>query len=91
MKSLEYGEETWRSILQEAGLSKDTIFRPLEMYPDDVMKNLAAAASSIVINNNQNGGMTPEEFLHFFGTCLVRYTLSHQTQFGKLIRVLKIK
>ncbi len=50
------------------------------------MRNLAEAAS-IVINNDQRGGMTPEKFLHFFGACFVRYTMTHQTHYGKIIRV----
>ena len=45
------------------------------------MENIAVAAS-VIINNYQNGGKTQEEFLNFFGTCFVRYTLSNQTQFG---------
>ena len=84
---MEYGEGTWQSVLEEAGHPKDPVFRKLEMYPDDVIKNLAAAAS-IVINNDQYDKMTPEEFLNFFATFFVRYTLSHWTQFDKLIRVL---
>ena len=43
---------------------------------ENVLENIAAAAS-VIINNYQNGGNTQEEFLNFFGTCFVRYTLSN--------------
>ena len=74
-------------ILEEAGHPKDTVFRTLEIYPDNAMKNLAAAAS-VVIKKQQLDEWTTEEFLHFFGTCFVRYTITHKAHYGKLIKVL---
>ena len=78
-RQLEYGEETWLSILEHVGL-RNTVFRTHHIYPDDMMAKLAEAAVKLVAN-----GSTTQDFLRFFGRCFVRY-FSHYG-YEKFIKV----
>ncbi|XP_066591877.1 soluble guanylate cyclase 89Da-like [Prorops nasuta] len=62
---LEYGEDTWLRILEKAGL-KHTVFNTRQIYPDDVMTNIANALATF-------NGDTVEKNMEFFGKCFVRY------------------
>jgi len=65
---------------------RQDVFHSLEIYPDDVTIKLARSASIVIGKNKRHGG-TPEEFLHFYGTCFISYsTMIHQS-YGKLIKV----
>nr|CAD7568475.1 unnamed protein product [Timema californicum] len=65
--SLEYGEEIWREILERAGC-KYTVFNTHQIYPDNLVPNLAAASAEVT-----GPGATAEQFMEFFGRCFVRF------------------
>ncbi|KAK9758767.1 hem-NO-binding [Popillia japonica] len=62
---LEYGEETWKEILQVAGL-KFTVFNTHQVYPDDIMQTLAKACETVTASSY-------DSFMNFFGRCFCRY------------------
>ncbi|XP_034936653.1 soluble guanylate cyclase 89Da-like isoform X1 [Chelonus insularis] len=62
---LEYGEEMWLEILQEAGI-KFTVFNTRQIYPDNVILDLAAALA-------EKTGVSINNTMHFFGKCFVRF------------------
>nr|CAD7193906.1 unnamed protein product [Timema douglasi] len=64
---LEYGEEIWREILERAGC-KYTVFNTHQIYPDNLVPNLAAASAEVT-----GPGATAEQFMEFFGRCFVRF------------------
>nr|CAD7395685.1 unnamed protein product [Timema poppensis] len=64
---LEYGEEIWRDILERAGC-KYTVFNTHQIYPDNLVPNLAAASAEVT-----GPGATAEQFMEFFGRCFVRF------------------
>nr|CAD7425198.1 unnamed protein product [Timema monikensis] len=66
-KGLEYGEEIWREILERAGC-KYTVFNTHQIYPDNLVPNLAAASVEVT-----GPGATAEQFMEFFGRCFVRF------------------
>nr|CAD7455711.1 unnamed protein product [Timema tahoe] len=67
MRKLEYGEEIWREILERAGC-KYTVFNTHQIYPDNLVPNLAAASAEVT-----GPGATAEQFMEFFGRCFVRF------------------
>ncbi|KAI4457344.1 guanylate cyclase soluble subunit beta-2 [Holotrichia oblita] len=62
---LEYGDETWKEVLQVAGC-KFTVFNTHQVYPDDIMQNLAKACETVTASSY-------DSFMNFFGRCFVRY------------------
>nr|CAD7255810.1 unnamed protein product [Timema shepardi] len=64
---MEYGEEIWREILERAGC-KYTVFNTHQIYPDNLVPNLAAASAEVT-----GPGATAEQFMEFFGRCFVRF------------------
>lgn len=64
---LEYGEPVWLKMLEMVGF-KYTVFRTHQIYPDDLMPNLAQACSTIL-----NNGATQQNVMNFFGHCMIRY------------------
>lgn len=64
---LEYGEETWDKILEDAGC-KFTVFVTHQTYSDSLMMRIAESSSKII-----KKGTTPDYFMNFFGRCFVRF------------------
>uniref|UniRef100_A0A182W3L6 guanylate cyclase n=1 Tax=Anopheles minimus TaxID=112268 RepID=A0A182W3L6_9DIPT len=62
---LEYGEFVWRQALLTTGC-KNTVFNTHQLYPDNLIPDLAAALSAIT-------GKPIDEFMIFFGRCFVRF------------------
>lgn len=61
-----FGEDTWETIKQNAGVAID-VFVSMETYPDDVTYKLVGAASEEL-------GQSTEEILNAFGEYWVLYT-----------------
>ena len=61
-----FGEETWQSICDEAGLKSDRFLR-MKSYPDDVTYSLVGAASKVL-------ELSPEDILIAFGRHWVLFT-----------------
>ncbi|XP_034936654.1 soluble guanylate cyclase 89Da-like isoform X2 [Chelonus insularis] len=55
----------WLEILQEAGI-KFTVFNTRQIYPDNVILDLAAALA-------EKTGVSINNTMHFFGKCFVRF------------------
>ncbi|XP_076659417.1 soluble guanylate cyclase 89Da-like [Halictus rubicundus] len=62
---LEYGEEVWLQVLEKADC-KHMVFNTRQIYPDDLMTNLAAALAALNEDSIDN-------VMRFFGKCFVRY------------------
>ncbi|XP_012250694.1 soluble guanylate cyclase 89Da-like [Athalia rosae] len=62
---LEYGEEVWNHIVEAAGATH-SVFNTRQIYPDNLMTDLAAA---LAVYNAQ----PVEEVMYFFGKCFVRF------------------
>ncbi|XP_031838866.1 soluble guanylate cyclase 89Da-like [Nomia melanderi] len=62
---LEYGEEIWLQILEKADC-KHMVFNTRQVYPDELMTNLAAALASLSNDSVDN-------VMRFFGKCFVRF------------------
>jgi len=65
-----YGDEAWRRVLVEAGLSPHSVFEVHRGYPDDVLPTIADACSAVLFDGNRSA----DEFLAEFGRCFVGYT-----------------
>lgn len=64
---LEYGEAVWTEVLKRANCPVPE-FCTHQVYPDNLMKDIASACA-VIINNNSD----VEYFMRFFGRCFVRY------------------
>ncbi|XP_068082929.1 soluble guanylate cyclase 89Db [Anabrus simplex] len=64
---LEYGEEAWNQIREEADC-QFTVFNTHQIYPDHLMPSLATACAQVV-----GQGTTTDYFMRFFGRCFVRF------------------
>ncbi|KAK1134526.1 hypothetical protein K0M31_007308 [Melipona bicolor] len=62
---LEYGEDVWLQLLERADC-KHMVFNTRQMYPDELMTNLAAALAEF-------NGESVEDVMQFFGKCFVRF------------------
>ncbi|XP_053996813.1 soluble guanylate cyclase 89Db-like isoform X1 [Hylaeus anthracinus] len=62
---LEYGEEVWHQLLESADC-KHMVFNTRQIYPDELMTNLAAALATIK-------GISIDNVMQFFGKCFVRF------------------
>ena len=82
---VEYGEETWKAMLEYVGLSKTVVFRTHHIYSDDLIPKLADAAVALASRSDGNDVNNPNNFLRFFGRCFVRY-FSHYG-YEKFIKV----
>jgi guanylate cyclase len=67
MLQLEYGEEIWQQVMEQAGC-KFAVFNTHHIYPDHLMTSLAAACAEIT-----GEGATMDQFMKFFGRCFVRF------------------
>jgi len=67
MLQLEYGEEIWQQVMEEAGF-KFAVFSTHHIYPDNVMTDLATACAMVT-----GEGATTDHFIQFFGRCFVRF------------------
>lgn len=64
---LEYGEAVWTEVLKRANCPVP-VFCTHQVYPDNLMKDIASACA-VIINNNSD----VEYFMRFFGRCFVRF------------------
>lgn len=64
---LEYGEAVWTKVLKRANCPVP-VFCTHQVYPDNLMKDIASACA-VIINNNSD----VEYFMRFFGRCFVRF------------------
>lgn len=62
---LEYGDDIWRQLLERADC-KHMVFNTRQIYPDDLMTNLAAALATLSSD-------TVDNVMQFFGKCFVRF------------------
>lgn len=62
---LEYGEEVWNCIVESAGV-KHFVFNTRQVYPDNLMTDLAAALATYT-------EQSVDDVMHFFGKCFVRF------------------
>ncbi|XP_063698080.1 soluble guanylate cyclase 89Da-like [Culicoides brevitarsis] len=62
---LEYGEDVWKEAMA-ANDCKITVFNTHQVYPDNLMPDLAIALSAIT-------GKSYDYFMQFFGRCFVRF------------------
>ncbi|XP_076284073.1 soluble guanylate cyclase 89Db-like isoform X2 [Lasioglossum baleicum] len=62
---LEYGEEVWLQVVEKADC-KHMVFNTRQIYPDELMTNLAAALAALNDDSVDN-------VMRFFGKCFVRY------------------
>jgi Heme NO binding. len=67
MLQLEYGEEIWQQVMEEAGC-KFAVFNTHHIYPDHLITSLAKACAVIT-----GEGATTDQFMQFFGRCFVRF------------------
>ncbi|XP_024945973.1 soluble guanylate cyclase 89Db isoform X2 [Cephus cinctus] len=65
MSCLEYGEEVWLCILEAAGV-KHTVFNTRQIYPDNLIRDLAKALAAYTCD-------TEDKVMQFFGRCFVRF------------------
>ncbi|XP_076621621.1 soluble guanylate cyclase 89Db [Colletes latitarsis] len=62
---VEYGEDMWRQVLEKADC-KHMVFNTRQIYPDELMTNLAAALATL-------SGNSVDDVMQFFGKCFVRF------------------
>ncbi|XP_011878399.1 PREDICTED: soluble guanylate cyclase 89Da-like [Vollenhovia emeryi] len=62
---LEFGEEVWLRIVEKADC-KHMVFNTRQIYPDELMTNLAAALAAYT-------GDSMDNVMQFFGKCFVRF------------------
>ncbi|PSN57581.1 Soluble guanylate cyclase 89Db [Blattella germanica] len=67
MPRLEYGEEIWQQVMEQAGC-KFAVFNTHHIYPDHLMTSLATACAQVT-----GEGATTDQFMKFFGRCFVRF------------------
>jgi len=66
-----YGDDAWRRVLVEAGLSPHSVFEVHKVYADDVLPLIADACSAVLPDS---GRRSADEFLAEFGRLFVSYT-----------------
>ncbi|WP_392535181.1 heme NO-binding domain-containing protein [Nostoc sp. C117] len=71
-----YGEETWETIKQKAGLEDVDFFISMDTYSDDITYRLVEAACGVF-------GMPAEDILKAFGEYWVTYTA--EEGYGELL------
>ena len=71
-----YGEDKWKAICQEAGVSEEP-FISMEVYPDEVTYSLVGAASKVL-------EVPPEDVMRSFGEFWTLYTAKEG--YGELLQ-----